>query len=104
MIRRGGDMRKIGSLTIVLAVSLFGCKKSETASSSTTSTQTTATTATVAPVSQTTATTASVATTPAPAAGAVATTEGEKAGARIDVTELKRTSGGNAKSPFTTTD
>ena len=96
-------MRKIVSVSIVLTLALFGCKKSETASSSTTSTQTTATTATVAPVSQTTATTASVATTPAPAAGAVATTEGEKAGARIDVTELKRTSGGTVNLKFTIT-
>jgi hypothetical protein len=99
-------MRKIVSLGIVLTLALFGCKKSETAATETTSTQTTATiatTATVAPVSQTTATTATVAITPAPAAGAVATTEGEKTGARIDVTELKRTSGGTVNLKFTIT-
>jgi hypothetical protein len=99
-------MRKIVSLSIVLTLALFGCKKSETAGTETTSTQTTATiatTATVAPVSQTTATTATVAITPAPAAGAVATTEGEKTGARIDVTELKRTSGGTVNLKFTIT-
>jgi hypothetical protein len=98
-------MRKTVSLTIVLAVALFGCKKSETASSSTVTTQTTATTATtatVAPVPQPTATTATTATTAsvAPTTGAVATTEGERQGVRIDVTELKRTSGGTVNLKF----
>ncbi|MDQ6801893.1 MAG: hypothetical protein M3041_13760 [Acidobacteriota bacterium] len=84
-----------------MALAFFGCTKSENATSSTqtTSTQTTsttATTATVAPVSQTTATTATTSTTVAvpPSTGAVASTEGETPGVRIDVTELKRMSGG----------
>jgi hypothetical protein len=89
-------MRKTVSLTIVLTIALFACKKSETATSSTTSTvatATTATTATVAPVPQPTATTATTVAVP-PLTGAVASTESETPGVRIDVTELKRTSGG----------
>jgi ABC-type amino acid transport substrate-binding protein len=92
-------MRKTVSLTIVLAVALFGCKKSETASSSTMTTQTSATTATVAPAPQPTATTATTASA-APTAGAIASADGELTGAHIDVTELKRTSGGNVNLKF----
>jgi len=90
-------MRKIVS---ILAVLLFAvaCKKTETATSSTTSTQATSTTATVAPTPQPTATTASAA---APTANAIAATEGEKPGAHIDITELKRTSGGTVNLKFT---
>lgn len=94
-------MRKIGvSVSIVLTLALFGCTKTETTGTATTSTDTTATTATVA--TATTATTATVATAP-PAGGAVASTEGEKSGTRIDVTELKRTSGGTVNLKFTIT-
>jgi len=92
-------MRKTVS---ILAVLLFAvaCKKTETATSSTTSTQATSTTATVAPTPQpTTATTATTASA-APTSGAIASTEGEQAGVRVDVTELKRSSGGTVSLKF----
>ena len=92
-------MRKTVS---ILAVLLFAvaCKKTETATSSTTSTQATSTTATVAPTPQpTTATTATTASA-APTSGAIANTEGEQAGVRVDVTELKRSSGGTVSLKF----
>jgi hypothetical protein len=95
-------MRKIVSVTIVLTLALFGCTKSETGSTATTSTQSTETTATVATAAATTATTSTVATA-APTSGAVASTEGERSGARVDVTELKRTSGGTVNLKFTIT-
>jgi hypothetical protein len=89
-------MRK-SVLVLAVLVAFAACKKSETGT--TTTTQTTATSATVAPVpqpTQTTATTASV----APTAGAIATTEGERPGARVEVTELKRASGGTVNLRF----
>jgi hypothetical protein len=95
-------MRKAVSLPLVLIIALFACKKSETATSSSTTTEataTTATTATVAPVPQPTATTATMASI-APTAGAIASTEGETPGTRIDITELKRTSGGTVNLKF----
>jgi hypothetical protein len=97
-------MRKIVSLSIVLTLALFACKKSETTASSTAATstamtQTTATTATVAPVPQPAATTATTVSVPT-STGAVASTEGETPGLRIDVTELKRTSGGTVNLKF----
>ena len=96
-------MRKIVSVSIVLTLALFGCTKTETASTTaTTSTQSTATTATVATAAPATATTATVATAP-PASGAIASAEGERSGARVDVTELKRTSGGTINLKFTIT-
>jgi len=92
-------MRKIVSLGILFLVALFGCKKNEPAATSTMTTQTTATTATVAPTPQPTATTA-----PAPATtGVVASTDGELAGTHIDVTELKRGSGGTVSLKFVLT-
>ncbi|HEY8133545.1 MAG TPA: hypothetical protein VII12_16835 [Thermoanaerobaculia bacterium] len=94
-------MRKTVS---ILAVLLFAvaCKKTETATSSTTSsTQATSTSATVAPTPQPTATTATTTSAPAPAGNVIAATEGEKPGARIDITELKRTSGGTLNLKFT---
>jgi len=93
-------MRKIVSVSIVLTVALFGCKKTETGSTATTSTQSTATTDTAATTSQATATTATTASA-APTSGAVASTDGEKTGTHIDVTELKRTSGGTVNLKFT---
>jgi hypothetical protein len=95
-------MRKIVSLSIVLTLALFACKKSETTSGSTATTvttATTATTATVAPAPQPTATTATTASA-APTAGAIAGADGEISGAHIDITELKRTSGGNVNLKF----
>jgi len=91
-------MRKtVLALTILIAMA--GCKKSETATSTTTQTTTSATTATVAPVPQPTETTATVAV--APTTGAIANSDGEKQGAHIDITELKRTSGGTINLKFT---
>jgi hypothetical protein len=95
-------MRKIVSMSIALTLVLFGCKKSETAGTATTTTETTSTTATVATTTQATATTATTAPA-APTTGAIASTEGEKTGARIDVSELKRTSGGTVNLKFTIT-
>jgi hypothetical protein len=100
MIRAGGDMRRI-VLILAILVAVTACKKSEMATSTTTttttqSTATTATTATVAPAPQprqTTATTATTASAP-PTAGVIASAEGEISGARMEVTELKRASGG----------
>ena len=88
-------MRKTVSLAIVLTVLLLGCKKSETSATSTvtTTTQTTATTAAVAPAPQPTAAAA-------PTGGAIASTDGEVAGMHIDVTELKRGSGGTISLKF----
>jgi hypothetical protein len=96
---------KIASFTLVLIliVGTFACKKTES-TTSTAATSTTATTATVvpapqpAPVMETTATTAIA--TSAPAAGVIASTEGEREGARVEITELKRASGGNVNLKF----
>jgi hypothetical protein len=90
---------KIALITVILGTLALGtvaCKKSETATSSTTTTTAqSSTTATVAPQPVTpTATTATTAAAPAPAGPVIASTEGEKQGVRIDITELKRTSGG----------
>ncbi len=49
------------------------------------------------------ATPASTATAPAPSAGAIASTDGEKPGIHIDVTQLKRASGGTLNLEFTLT-
>jgi hypothetical protein len=90
----------VSILAVLLFAFAFACKKTETATSSTTSTQVTSTTATVAPTPQpTTATTAATASA-APTSGAIASTEGEQAGARVDVTELKRSSGGTVTLKF----
>ena len=78
-------MRK-NILIVAALVTVFACKKTETAPPAP-STATAATT--TAPAPQPTATTASV----APAAGAVAATDGETGGTHIDVTEFKRSSG-----------
>ena len=90
-------MRKMIPVLAVLVLA-FGCKKNETAPASTTteststqSTMTTATTATPPPAQPATQTTAPPA---APTAGVIAATDGEKAGTHIDITELKRMSGG----------
>lgn len=94
------------TVTLTLVLGSVACKKSETTTSTqvtTTESATTATTATVAPqpvpATATTATTA----TAAPATGSIANAEGEISGARIDVTELKRASGGTVNLKFTIT-
>ena len=86
------------ALPFALAVLLAGCaKKQETA---TTATQP----ATPAPVqaASTQPPAATAASTPAQpkTAGAIASTDGEKAGTRVDITELKRTSGGTLNLKF----
>ena len=92
-------MRKTVSLSALFLVAFFGCKKNEPAPTSTVTTETTATTATVAPTPQPTATIA-----PAPATtGVVASTDGELSGTHIDVTELKRGSGGTVSLKFVLT-
>jgi len=91
-------MRRIITLATVLIVLLFGCKKSETATPAPTSTPAAATTATAAAPQSATATAAPVAA--APTAGAIGSTDGEKQGAHIDITELKRTSGGTVSLKF----
>lgn len=88
-------MRKTVLILAVL-IAAAGCKKPETATSTTTTTQTTATTATtatVAPAPQPTTTTAATPTA-APTAGTIASADGEMSGSRVEVTELKRASGG----------
>ena len=87
------------ALALFAGIALAGCgKKQETA---------TATSAppppTSAPSSQAAVTTSSAAPAPAPqpvAAGVVASTDGEVAGTRIDIMELKRTSGGTLNLKF----
>ena len=84
----------------------FACKKAEqttstTQSTTTVSTSTMATPPQPAPVTPVPATTTSA---PAPApAGVIASTDGEKPGTHIDITELKRTSGGTVNLKFTIT-
>ncbi len=92
-------MRKT-DLILAALVAFTACQKSETATSTTTTTttQSTATTATVAPAPQPTQTTASASV--VPTAGAIATADGERTGARVEVTELKRSSGGTVNLKF----
>ncbi len=91
-------MRSITAFSLMILA--FACTKTETATSSTTSTQSTATTASVAPAPQPAAPTSPA---PAPASGAIASTDGEKAGAHIDVTEFKRSSGNTVTLKFVLT-
>jgi hypothetical protein len=93
-------MRKIASSGVLLIVVLFGCKKSETAAPSPTATQATSTTATVAPAPAPAPQPTPAPVAAAPTAGAIASTDGEKPGMHIDVTELKRTSGGTVNLKF----
>ena len=87
-------MRK-SMLVFAAFVIVLACKKNETApaetsTQSTSTTTTTVTTAAPPPAAQPTQTTASA----APTAGAIASSDGETQGTHVDVTELKRTSGG----------
>jgi len=93
-------MRK-SMLVLAAFVIVLACKKNETAPAETSTQSTSTTTTTVAtaappPVAQPTPTTASA----TPTAGAVASTDGETPGTHIDVTELKRTSGGTVNLKF----
>jgi hypothetical protein len=94
-------MRKMTLVLAAIAIA-FACKKNETAPAAAATTESTSTTVASAPApTATTATAAPVAA--APTAGAIAATDGEKPGAHIDITELKRASGGtiNLKLVFT---
>ncbi len=86
-------------LILATLVIVFACKKNETATPPTTtqSTSTTVTTAAPAPQPATAPATASA----APTTGAIASTDGEKPGAHIDIIELKRASGGTVNLKFT---
>lgn len=93
-------MRKL-VIVFGLAFAIVACKKTETAAPATTATQSTATTAPT-PAPQPSAappTTASA----APTAGSIASADGEKGGVRVDITELKRTSGGTVNLKFVIT-
>jgi len=95
-------MRK-SMLVLAAFVIVFACKKNETApaETSTQSTSTTATTVTTAapPPAQPTQTTASA----APTAGAIAGADGETPGMHVEITELKRASGGTVNLKYVLT-
>jgi hypothetical protein len=101
-IRR--DFMKQASIVVLGLLFAFACKKSEQtttttqASTTTVSTSATATAPQPAPTTPVPATTSSA---PASPAGAIASTDGEKPGTHIDITELKRTSGGTVNLKFT---
>ena len=97
-------MRKMTLVLAAIAIA-FACKKNETAPTATASTETTATLATTAPppAQPSTATTGTTASAAAPTTGAIAGTDGEKPGAHIDITELKRASGGTVTLKFVVT-
>jgi len=81
---------------VVVAVLAVACTKTETSSTTTAQSSTTVS-------AQPPATTSSAAAVPAPqpaTGGALATTDGEQTGTRIDITELKRTSGGTLNLKF----
>jgi hypothetical protein len=103
-IGSGGEMtRKFAFAVLILALCAFACKKSEIAPAPTTATAAT-NTATSAPPPPTTQSAATTAAAPAAApAGVIASTEGEKPGVKIDVTELKRSSGGTVNLKFVLT-
>ena len=93
-------------LILAAATLIFGCSKNETSSSTTSTTETTATMATAAPPPAAQpvpapATTTTAASAPAaPASAAIAGSDGEKPGMHIDITELKRASGGTVNLKF----
>ena len=95
-------MRKMTLVLAAIAI-MFACKKNETAPATTASSETTSTTATSAPPAgqpPTTTTGTTAPTAAAPTAGAIAGTDGEKPGTHIDITELKRASGGTVTLRF----
>jgi hypothetical protein len=96
---------KRASYVVLGLLFAFACKKAEqttstTQSTTTVSTSTMATPPQPAPVTPVPATTTSAPAAAAPA-GAIASTDGEKPGTHIDITELKRTSGGTVNLKFT---
>lgn len=82
-------------LAVVLAVLAVSCSKTETAKTASTPANSPAQVAPVAPAPATATTPLQPAT-----AGAIASADGEVAGTRVDVRELKRTSGGTLNLKF----
>jgi hypothetical protein len=90
----------VPALCSLIALAACG-KKEETTQTTTTAATTTVSTATVQQTPAPAPATTSVApAAPAAAAGAIATAEGETPGMHIDVTELKRSSGGTVSLKF----
>jgi hypothetical protein len=104
-IARREFMKRASIVVLGLLLFVVACKKAEQTTSSTETTATTVNTSATATASQPASTTPVPATTsPAPAAaapaGVIASTEGEKPGVKIDITELKRASGGTVSLKF----
>ncbi len=99
---------KRASIVVLGLLFAFACKKPEQTTSTTETIATTVNTSATAPASQPASITPVPATTTsAPAAAApasvIASTEGEKSGVKIDITELKRASGGTVSLRFVIT-
>jgi hypothetical protein len=91
----------VPALCSLIALAACG-KKAETTQTTTTAASTTVSTATVqqTPAPAPATATQAAAAAPAASAGTIATAEGETPGLRIDVTELKRSSGGTVSLKF----
>jgi len=89
-------------LAMCAGIVVIACKKKEESAATTTVATSTVSTATVQSTSAAPppATTSSAAAAPAATAGSIASTEGETPGLRVDITELKRTSGGTVNLKF----
>ena len=99
---------KRASFVVLGLLFAFACKKSEQATSTTQASTTTVNTSATATPPQPAPTTPVPATTtsapvPAAPAGVIATTESDQGGVRIDITELKRSSGGTVNLKFVIT-
>jgi hypothetical protein len=99
------DFMKRASIVVLGLLFAFACKKPEqttTTTQVTTTVNTSATTTTSQPPAPTTPVPATTSSAPAAAApaGVIASTEGEKPGVKIDITELKRSSGGTVNLKF----
>ena len=99
---------KRASIVVLGLLFAFACKKPEQTTSTTETTATTVNTSATATASQPAptpvpATASSAPAAPAPAA-VIASTESDQGGVRIDITELKRASGGNVNLKFVITD
>ena len=98
---------KRASFVVLGLLFAFACKKPEQTTSTTQATTTTVTTSATATAPQPAPTPVPATTTSAPAAaapaGVIASTESDQGGVRIDITELKRTSGGTVNLKFVIT-
>ena len=107
-IARREFMKRASIVVLGLLLLVVACKKAEQTTSSTETTATTVNTSATATASQPASTTpitpvpATTSSAPAAAApaGVIASTEGEKPGVKIDITELKRASGGTVSLKF----